>query len=814
MDPTYPPSSSYPPQPAFSDDDNIDIRRYLSLFLSNWYWFVISLFIAITLAYGINRYSEKMYTVSSTLLIKDGKNGGNLSSADNIMPGANMFNNRQNLNNELGILKSFRLNKRVIDSLPEFRIVYFGVGRRNIVESRLYKSCPFMVVTKSLNSQPGGVKANVRIISQTTFLLEINSNYNINKEIKFGDRFNEKGFDFIIKLRDDKSFRFNPEQSYKYYFYFTGSAGLANEYRGKLSVSPIDKDATLVNLSASGFVPEQEADYLNKLMEIYIYQGLEDKNQVADSTIKFINRQLDLIADSLRVAEDKLQNFRTRNRMVDLSKEGSVIQTRIEQLENEKTTLDLQHQYYQYLKDYLDSKNESGDIVSPSVMGVNDASLGKLVEELAKLQINKKELSMNLSAELPAVNLIEENIITARKSLLENVESSLVNLERIIGEAGKRIEQVYLEMSKLPGTERELISIQRKFDINNTVYTYLLEKRAESGIARASNVSDNKIIDQAEIYNAYQIKPKPGGNNTKAILIGLLIPALIITLLYYFNNRVIDNGDITRKTNVPIIGYISHNDNTIEIPVIDKPNSALSESFRSVRTTLRYLIKDTTNPVIAITSTISSEGKTFVSINLAAITASLGKKVLLIGLDLRKPRIHRILGINNSQGLSTYLSSNCEYDEVINPTSIQNLFYAASGPVPPNPAELIEGERMAEFIEKARKEFDYIIIDTPPIAVVSDTLLLSKFVDINIFVVRQRYSSKNTLELIQELYQAQKLKNMGIIINDISLIGYYGYGLRYGYYKGYGYSYGKNYYGQYSYGRYGYSDRDHGYYDT
>ena len=802
------------PQQNFDDDDIIDIKRYLSLFLSNWYWFIISLFIAITLAYGINRYSEKIFTVSSTLLIKDSQNGGGLSMAENIMPGSNIFNNRQNLNNEMGILKSFRLNKRVIDSLPEFRTVYFGVGRRNFVESRMYKSCPFIVITKSVDSQPYGIKINVRIISEKSFFLEINSNYNIKREIKFGERFNESGLDFIINLRNSKVFKFNPEISNKYYFYFTGSSELANNYRGKIGVTPIDKDATLVNLSASGYVVEQEVDYLNKLMEIYINQGLEEKNQIADSTIKFINRQLDLIADSLRVAEDRLQNFRLENKLVDLSKEGTLIQSKLEQVENEKTTLDLQHQYYQYLKEYLDSRNESGDIVSPSVMGVTDPTLGRLVVELATLQKKKKELSMNLSVELPAVNLIEENIINARKSLSENVESNLVNLVRSIDEASKRIEQVYQEMSKLPGTERKLLSIQRKFDINNTVYTYLLEKRAESGIARASNVSDNKIIDEAEIFNAIQIKPKPSGNNLKALLIGLLVPGLIITLLYYFNNRIIDNGDITKRTNVPIIGYISHNDNIKEIPVIDKPGSALSESFRAVRTSLRYFVKDTVNPVIAITSTISSEGKTFISINLAAITALLGKKVLLIGLDLRKPRIHRILGIDNSEGLSNFLINTCEYNEVIRPTSIQNLFYAASGPIPPNPAELIEGERMAEFIEEAKKEFDYIIIDTPPIAVVSDTLLLSKFVDVNLFVVRQRYSSKNTLELIQELYQAQKLKNMGIVINDISLTGYYGYGLRYGYYKGYGYSYGKNYYGQYSYGRYGYSDKDHGYYNT
>jgi capsular exopolysaccharide synthesis family protein len=415
---------------------------------------------------------------------------------------------------------------------------------------------------------------------------------------------------------------------------------------------------------------------------------------------------------------------------------------------------------------------------------------------------------------LPPVNLSEENIVIAKKALSENVESGLFNLEQSLADVNKRIDKVSQEISKLPGTEREMISIKRKFDLNSTVYTYLLEKRAETGIARASNVSDNKIIDEAEIYNSSQIKPRPRSNDLKAFIIGLFAPGLIITLLYYFNNRIIDNGDILKRTTVPIVGYVSHNENIKEIPVIDNPGSALSESFRSIRTTLRYLIKEIPHPVIAITSTVSSEGKTFISINLAAVTALLGKKVLLIGLDLRKPRIHRIIGIDNNEGLSTYLSSNCEYADVIKETTLKNLYYASSGPVPPNPAELIDDERMNTFIEKAKMEFDYIIIDTPPIAVVSDTLLISRFVNINLFVVRQRFSSKNTLELIQELYKGEKLRNMGIIINDISLSGYYGYGLRYGYYRGYGYAYGKNYYGQYSYYRYGYSDKEQGYYNT
>jgi tyrosine-protein kinase Etk/Wzc len=795
------------------EEDNIDIKRYLSLFISNWYWFAISLFVAFTIAYGINRYSEDIFTVSSTLLINEKQNGGGLSLTENLLPGSNVFNSQQKLNNEIGILKSFRLNKRVIDSLSEFRIVYFGIGRRNLVESRLYKRCPFQVIAENMNFQPGYTKVHVRITSDTTFGLVING-YKVENKVRFGRRYKDFGFNFIINLRDPEHFKFNPEESNKYYFYFASSEELANFYRGKLGVTPIEKDATLVSLSASGFVPEQEVDYLNKLMELYLSQGLESKNQTADSTIIFIDRQLRTISDSLNKAEDKLQNFRLENKLVDLSKEGSHIQNRLELFENGKTTLELQYKYYEYLKEYLNSKNESGDIVSPSVTGVTDQLLGRLVQELAELQQKKKQLSMNLSMGLPPVNLLEENIITAREALSENIKSNIVTIEHSIDDVKSKLSQVDTDIQKLPGTERKLINIQRKFDINNTVYTYLLEKRAEAGIARASNVSDNKIIDGADIFNRIQIKPKPGGNNLKALLLGLLIPGLIIALLYYFNNTILDNGDITKKTNVPIIGYISHNDDKKEIPVIDSPRSALSESFRAVRTTLKYLIKEKQNPVIAITSTVSSEGKTFISINLAVITAMLGKKVLLIGLDLRKPRIHKILGLKNDEGMSTYLCNNCEYNDVIEKTSINNLHYAASGPVPPNPAELIDDERMHAFIEKAKLEFDYIFIDTPPLAVVSDTLLLSRFVDINIFIVRQRYSSKNTLELIQELYQSDKLKNMGIVINDISLTGYYGYGLRYGYYKGYGYAYGKNYYGQYSYGRYGYSDKEHGYYNT
>jgi len=266
---------------------------------------------------------------------------------------------------------------------------------------------------------------------------------------------------------------------------------------------------------------------------------------------------------------------------------------------------------------------------------------------------------------------------------------------------------------------------------------------------------------------------------------------------------VIDKKDVEKATKAPILGFISHNSYSSEMPVAEKPGSTLAESFRSIRTSLKYFIPDDQPAVIAITSTISGEGKTFVAVNLACIMSMLGRKTLLVGLDLRKPRIHRILGLHNNEGMSTLLSGNSKFDEIIQKTSIENLWFASAGPVPPNPAELIERRSMTEFLDKAKKQFDYIIIDTPPAAVVTDALVLAGRADMTLFVVRQRYTEKSTLHLIDEIYMNKEIKNPGVIVNDISMSGYYGYGLRYGYTMGYsyGYNYGYKYYGHTPYGR-------------
>jgi capsular exopolysaccharide synthesis family protein len=808
MDPNYP----YPPQANSNEDDNIDIKRYLSLFISNWYWFAIALFIALTLAYGINRYSQPVYSVSSTLLIKDDQIASLNNNVASVLPGGDIFKSQQNLKNEMGILKSFRLNYRVMKDLKDFHVVYTGVGRRGIVESMMYKNCPFKVVYDSLELQSIGVRVDITILNEHKYRIEIDDKHNIKEDKNFGDRFVEGGFDFKIERKNTTDSVFLKDKSNKYYFFFTDPAILASQYRAKLSVAPIEKDASLVTLTVSGAIPDQEADYLNKLMNEYIRYGVDNKNQTADSTIKFIKVQLKVISDSLTTVEEKLEKFRLKNSFIDLSKEGSLIQNKLEKFENEKTAFELQMQYYSYLSEYLNIKNPSGTIISPSVMGITDQVLIKLVNELSTYQKEMEKMQFNIGGDQPAIVLMNSQKEEVLHSLKENVRNGIASLKLSINETDRKISKIQIEIDSLPSTERKLINIQRKFDLNNTVYTYLLEKLSESGIARASNVSDNRIIDKASYFSSVLIKPKTKTNFIIALIAGLVFPIVIISLIDFFNDKVMDKNDIERKTKVPVIGYISHSDGKNEIAVVEKPGSSLAESFRSVRTAIKYFVKSNEVAVVAVSSTISSEGKTFISINLAAITAMLGKKVLLIGLDLRKPRINKIFEFEDSPGMSTYLSGNCNFEEIIKKTQINNLFYVPSGPVPPNPAELIETEQMKKFIEQAKKDFDYVIIDTPPVAIVTDTLLLAPYVDVNLFIVRQRYTSRNTLEMVDQLYNQGELKNMAIVINDISLSGYYGYGMRYGYTRGYGYSYGYNYYGSNYYGKYGYSDKGKGYY--
>ncbi|HOZ14466.1 MAG TPA: polysaccharide biosynthesis tyrosine autokinase [Tenuifilaceae bacterium] len=797
------------PQLGYPEEEQLDIKQLLFRVLANWYWFAISVFIALFVAYLVNRYTEQIYSVSSSVIVRDDDQTKSFVGAEQLIQGLRLTKNTKSVQNEIGILQSYSLARQTIEELVEFRITYIAVGRRGIKEQKLYKNAPFKVLLDTGAVNQINHPIYISILNQNEYRVEINDGLGVNQKLKYGEPFRHELFGFTVYLRNPGD---NTDDlvGRKFYFLINDSNSLALAYKSKATISLNDKKGSILTLSSSGFVAEQEADYLNKLMEVYILRGLLEKNQIAANTVLFIDQQLESMTDSLRRAEQSLQDFRTANRVLDISREGNMLFDRIRVLYIDQSSFELKGRYYRYLKKYLDERSDLNAVVAPSAMGVDDPQLSFLLNEVSKAYVEREELRSTIKEGSPGLNQIEIRIGNLRNALYEKV-TSLIESNRIAQEGIKEKQaQIEAEMRKLPINERLLIGFERDFGLIDKMYTYLQEKRAEAAIAQASNIADNKILDYAIPQNAAMLKPKKTMNYLVGLMAGLAIPFLIIILLDFFNDRIVDLKEISRKTRVPVIGTLGHNRYDTEMVVLEKPKSTLTESFRGLRTNLQYLLREPGKKVIAVSSTVVGEGKTFTAVNLAAIIAVTGKKVLLIGLDLRKPRLHRVVGYNGTVGVSTYLIGQNTPDDIIFQSSIDNLYFAPSGPIPPNPAELLGSERMEEFIVWAKENFDFIVIDSPPVAIVSDAFLIARFTDANLFVLRFGYSSKEVLNLLNDIYKHHEVKNLALVVNDFQPKR--GYGYSYGYTYSYGYSYGYGYKHGYGYGTYSgsgyYSDED------
>ncbi len=755
-----------------SPEEAIDIRKFIYKILNKWYWFVISLTIAYIVAYFINYYADPVYSVSATLLINDEKK----SAAEVLISSIDRLSARKNIDNEIAILKSYKMASKALRELKDFDISYFSVG--TIRKPMQYKSAPFYIVVDSGSYNLKEYPVEITILSKDEYKLEIDGKHKISKILKFKERYSDGNFNFKVYIKE-------PSNTNKYFFIFNDIGSLTNNYRNKLNIATNDKRGTVLTLSTTGLVPQMEADYINKLMEVYIRMGLEEKNQTAINTINFIDNQLSTVVDSLRRAEDKLQIFRLNNKVVDLTTEGSAIKSKLEKVQEDRATAEIQLRYYKYVQDYIQKRKDFKDVIAPAIMGISDALLNSLITELSRLYSERSILIMNAQDDNPSLTLLNAKIQNTMKALQENINEIINSAKISLNEISNQEASIEEELQKLPVTERRLLNIQRDFKLNDQIYNFLLQKRAEAAISKASNVADNKVLDEASAYSTVQIAPLESKNKMVAIVLGLLFPLSILFLLEFFNNKINDVKVIEKLTKVPIFGSVGHNDKSSDIPVADNSKSTIAESFRALRTNLQYILRDKEKKVICMSSTMSGEGKTFCVINLAAILAQAQKKTLLLSLDLRKPKIHKIFNIDNKVGLSTYLIGKTSYEDIIKPTNIDHLYVSVSGPIPPNPSELLDTELMEKFITRAKNEFDFILIDTPPIAIVTDAILLSRYSDANIFVIRHNYSPRDVLYLVDELSNKRNVPNIGILINDVKVNSYYAYGKKYSYNYGY-----------------------------
>ncbi len=796
-------------QSGYPEEEQIDIKQLLFKVLANWYWFAVSVFICLFVAYLVNRYTERIYSVTSSVIVRDDDQTKAFVGAEQLIQGLRLTKNTKSVQNEIGILQSYSLARQTVEELEEFRVTYVAVGRRGIKESEIYKGSPFRVIIDTAAANLKAYPIFISILNPNEYQLDIDDGMGVSRRMRFGEPFTHESFNFTVLLRNPELYTDNMVGR-KYYFTINDLNAVALAYRSKLAVSLNDKKGSILTMNISGFVAEQEADYLNKLMEVYIRRGLEEKNQIAANTVNFIDKQLFNMTDSLRRAEQSLQDFRTTNNVLDISREGNMLFERVRALQSDQSSIELKGRYYAYIKEYLDKRSDLNTLVAPSAMGVDDQQLTLLLTEINKAFIEREELRSTIMPGTPGLNQADLRIENLRAALYEKV-LSLIESNRIAQQGlADKLGQIEAEMRKLPVNERLLIGFERNFGLLDKMYTYLQEKRAEAAIAQASNIPDNKVLDYALHQNAQLLKPKRSMNLLIAVMVGLAIPFLLIVLSDFLNDKIVDLKEISKRTKVPVIGTIGHNRYESEFVVLEKPKSTLTESFRGLRTNLQYLLREPDKKVISVSSTIVGEGKTFTAANLAAIMAVTGRKVLLIGLDLRKPRVHRLLGYTGTIGVSTYLIGHNTESEIVFPTQVDNLYLAPSGPIPPNPAELLGSQRMEDFITWAKSNFDYVVIDSPPVAIVSDAFLIARFTDANLFVMRFGYSSREVLSLLNDIYKHHEIRNLALVVNDF--IPRRGYGYSYGYTYSYGYSYGYGYKHGYGYGTYTgsgyYSDED------
>ena len=780
-------------------EETVDIRELLSEFKRYWYYFIGAVFLFLFIAFLYNRYTEPVYEASSTILIRDDDN--TTLGAENLLEGLELFSGKKNLKNEIGIIHSFDLIRKTLIDL-DLGISYYHLG--DIRTAEVYSKKPFKVVIDSSHVQTLGIAFQVNVLTENSFELVSEAtkvkqylptqdafienkyiSYDFEKEYHFGEIVESDYFRFSLE-KTEYSYVFEEEQT-EYYFVLHDINNLTEKYRKKFEVAPINKDASILQLKSKGTVPRKEKDFLNKISDNYIAIGLQEKNMMASNTINFINEQLVYIADSLTQAESLLEEFKSKNPNLELSYKEFGTFYQFEKLESEKAMLEVNREYYITLLEYVNENDNADNIIAPSSMGINDPLLNNLINEIVALYSEKKALAINSKEKHPIYKALEVKIKNSKQSLIENINSLIESSNISLSNVNERINKLESSINNLPENERALLNIKRKFDLNESIYTYLLQKRSEAAIAKAGNVADNKVIDIARLTSREPISPQKKIIYLIAIALGLFLPTTYIVLRDFFDNTIKNRKELEKLTPIPIIGGINHSDKSQNLVVLNSPKSIISEGFRSIRTGIQYMSADKEQKIISLTSSISAEGKTFCSMNLASVFALSDSPTLLIGADLRKPKIFNDFMLSNEEGLSSYLINKSSIEEIIQKSNIENLDIILSGPTPPNPSELLDTDKMNQLIETLKNKYKYIIIDTPPVGLVTDGYILMKHADIKLFVVREGYTTKQMLSNINNIYKEKSLSNMSLIFNDVESNGY-------GYNYGYGYGYGYGYY--------------------
>lgn len=758
-------------------EEKFDLQGYIRRYLRYWYLFPIFITACLIGAWYFLQITQPIYSAKTTMLIKDSKEMGVAS----VMEDMAQFTESKVLDNEMEILKSQMLMAQVVKELNLEVSIDAKDGLKTV---DLYGQSPATLKAEIISAH---ATAHPMILHMVDSL-----HFRINDD--------QKLYPFGKPLRNQWGL-FTVNRGVKSIYqdinvHFHDVAGLAGGFSSRLNVNILNPKSTVLQLSFDDTSVQRAKDVLNKLLDVYIQSSLNDKNSEASNTLKFIETRLGLITGELDIVEKNVEGYKTSRGLTDISTESQLFLENVQESDSKLNEINNQIAILESI-DYYIEHSEDGEIIAPATNLVSDPGLVSLLGKFNELISQKERYERTVQPGNPLLETITTQMATTRQAIKENVQ----NLRRGMDMTKKNLEGINTRFSSglrsIPQKEREYVGIKRQQTIKENLYLYLLQKREETALAYASTVTDSRLID-APVSSYIPIKPVRSSIWLGALGAGIVIPVMLISLIFMLNNTVQTRDEIEKVTHASVLGEIGmmkgpKGQKESEGIIKMTSRSAVAEQFRALRTNLQYL-GDGSCRVIMFTSSIGSEGKSFVSINLAASLAYSDKKVILLGLDLRKPTLHDRLEVQNKKGVSNYMVGQKNLNELIQATSVHPKFdVMTSGPIPPNPSELISNGRLPELLAELRAIYDYILIDSAPYGLVTDAALIAEHVDATLYLVRFNYTLKDHLKRISEIQRTKRFNNLTVIYNGVNYGSGYGYGYGYG---GYGYGYytedGKN----------------------
>lgn len=779
-------------------EEKTDFKAVLFKYTIHWPWFVACILLCMAGAWLYLRYTPPVYNISASVIIKDNDKNSKASSGMADLEDLGFYYSINNFDNEVEILQSRTLIKKVVEELDLY-ISYAAKSSFHDIE--LYKSSPVKVWITPEEAQKLPAPAYINLTLQP--------GNKLNVKITIGEQEYSKQFDKLPALLTTPSgtFSFTPADStiakseQKIMATVSSPRSVAGSYRGALSIEPTSKSTTIAQISVKSTHTQRGMDFINKLVEIYNRDANDDKNEVATKTAEFIDERINIINGELGTTEQELETFKRDAGLTDLKSDAQLALSENSEYEKKRAENSTQLRLVQFLASYANNPDHAYEVL-PVNVGLTDTGLTELINRYNEMLLERKRLLRSSQENNPVVVNLDASIRAMRSNVLTTINSvqrglaiTQADLERQAGKYAGRI-------TNAPGQERQLVSISRQQEIKAGLYLMLLQKREENAITLASTANNARIVDEA-LADAIPVSPKGKMIYLVALILGVALPVAVIYIIELFKYKIEGRADVEKITSLPIVGDVPFSENKSSegaIVVHENQNDLMAETFRNVRTNVLYMMKSN-EKVILVTSTTTGEGKTFIASNLAVSLALLGKKIVIVGLDIRKPGLNKAFQLSRKeQGISQFLA-NPEHTDLMSLVQVSNinpnLSILPGGPIPPNPTELVARESLPQAIDILKKHFDYIILDTAPIGMVTDTQLISRVANASIYVCRADYTHKADYTLINELGEQKKLPNLCTIINGLDMKKkkygyYYGYG-KYGKYYGYGKKYGYGY---------------------